>query len=581
MSLQIWLPLDGSVENKGLVDWNPTVTGATYVDGKIGKALNQGKIIMPADVTSQVLNNDAVSYCCWIYVNAEQGSRSNRALIFGNESMTAPNNRKFSIFQFPACNDLHLSWQNEITNEAFYAPRFLGVLPSYKWTHIAVTYQNPDIKVYINGKLIATGQGVSNSQSFAYDTDFIHDSEYHYLNDVRLYNHCLSPKEVREISKGLCLHYRLSGHGGENLLKNAPPNFESIFSNFNGNINTCVNIGQLHIEDVEANEPITLKAVYKYKDIIPSTGNTATLWIQGSGNINSWTGGIGFGPSETISGTGIKAVIRTANLNESQSKNDYFWMNTRYDYVKSGSIQLVSIKAEKGKNATHWTPAKGDELYATLGYDSVVEPDCSGFGHDGVKSGEIVLDSDTPRYSTSYGFKDGITISAKEKMNPAPTDAITISVWMYIPDYQQTCAVSCYESGGVGIHLSQNAVYFQIFGGGVYHNVGANISKGSWVHVVGTFDGENLKIYVNGQLKGAVSYSGKISYNGSVPWMVAGNPDANGNASENFTGRLSDLRIYATALSGEDILDLYQTGASIDNAGGAYTYELMEEQWNT
>ena len=44
-----------------------------------------------------------------------------------------------------------------------------------------------------------------------------------------------------------------------------------------------------------------------------------------------------------------------------------------------------------------------------------------------------------------------------------------------------------------------------------------------------------------------------------------------------FTGKISDFRLYATALSAEDIADLYHTPANIDNLGGIHGFEFVEE----
>jgi len=50
------------------------------------------------------------------------------------------------------------------------------------------------------------------------------------MNDIRIYDTALSPREVKEISKGLVLHYPLSMPGGENLLKNSLTNFPELWS---------------------------------------------------------------------------------------------------------------------------------------------------------------------------------------------------------------------------------------------------------------------------------------------------------------------------------------------------------------
>ena len=44
-----------------------------------------------------------------------------------------------------------------------------------------------------------------------------------------------------------------------------------------------------------------------------------------------------------------------------------------------------------------------------------------------------------------------------------------------------------------------------------------------------------------------------------------------------FVGSISDVRLYATALSAEDILTMYKTSGIIDNKGNVYAYEFKEE----
>lgn len=56
---------------------------------------------MPAAATADVFNKDAVSICFWLYNGGATGN------IFGTDGMTAPNNRRFSLYQYSTTNDLH------------------------------------------------------------------------------------------------------------------------------------------------------------------------------------------------------------------------------------------------------------------------------------------------------------------------------------------------------------------------------------------------------------------------------------------------------------------------------------------
>lgn len=211
MALVAWYPLNGDVTNHGVGNASfSSTSGAVFVNnGKTGKAL-QGTaktFSWTAEQTASLLNSQEFSISFWLYVDAETGSTTNRGMLFGNSGMTPPTNRRYSLFQYPSCNDLHWSWQNDDSSNAFIGQVLTGVLPSYKWTHICVVYKNPTSYVYINNELKKTATGTQTSTNWSVVTNVLYQNPYTRKCDYRIFNHAISAKEREEIYKSCILHY--------------------------------------------------------------------------------------------------------------------------------------------------------------------------------------------------------------------------------------------------------------------------------------------------------------------------------------------------------------------------------------
>lgn len=215
MSLILWLPLQGTLENKGISDI--VVDGhSSTVDTAHGKlALSCQKF---ARSTSQYLSFPAFlsadsefTYCCWFNTS----SLDQTQCLFSQRTAAAVTG--FSIFYMGASTD-------EIRFDDGASLSSSGTISTAnQWYHIAVVRTATNKYIYINGTLRGSGArnnptkvntnyaliGGSQGNATAVPTD---NALNGYLQDVRIYDHALSAAEIRELARGLTLHYKLNGN---------------------------------------------------------------------------------------------------------------------------------------------------------------------------------------------------------------------------------------------------------------------------------------------------------------------------------------------------------------------------------
>ena len=585
------------IKNQGLIndEFITSIDPTFSNDGKLGKCLEQGQFDMSATMTSKILNNQALTICFWIYVNAEEGSKG--STIFGNINNNVEfNNRKFSIFQYPTCNDLHLSWMNDAAKAFMMTPIYKGVLPSYQWTHVTITYHNPTMTVYINGIKKYTYSGVSNSSSFEYQTRVVWQNAYRKLNDFRIYNECLSPRQVKEISKGLVCHYPMGNVdgkiGGRNLLVKTNQGKTKWANAHADGSYSCesVNWNGINAVKMSCATPTTSWKMFIFNGLLenfdklePSAIYTLSYDVIGNIKVsfsNLWDSDATHSIVASAQGTVIKKTygfhyIVNITLKDALNKSKqlvYF----RNDLKAGESVIIANLKFEKGNKATAYTPCPMDDAVM---YDNVIY-DTSGYGNNGDVTDSTcpTWSNDTPRYKGSYVFNgNNQYLKFQNPITSSSTD-FTISCWVKFDDTtgnSTICTMRTAVGNGIALFKIGNKIRFDDNAQFTFSDY--TISANAWTHVVVTRSSSCKKLYVNGILKQTVNTVGDMKLISNVGTIGASSQGGDG-ISNYLNGQLSDFRIYATALSDSNILELYQSSASVDNNGNLMLAgEVIEE----
>lgn len=550
MALQVWLPLNGDVRNQGLLGDLTVTATPTFADaGKIGKCLSSGSLSMSAEQTQQVLNNDEFTFATWLYLNSDTGSGS--TAIFGNEGMTAPNNRRFTVFLYDTLQKVHLSWQNYDSNSTVVGTVSGAIIPLKQWTHLAVTYSksSKEVKVYLNGA-VKESYNVSGdfiSPSYEYETRLMPDNSTVRYNDYRIYNHCLSPKEVKEISKGLVLHYKMD----DGCLKTANNLVTGLTGG--GQCTTSSNIVTISGSNSDTyfylNTSAALTSGKTYKiSCVGNFDNGKYYYFPIGGQTNT-------SPGQLLVKNGYCSLVFTAN-----------------DTIQNNGAKIILDDTSRSAGAGTITNITLEEVNGIY--------DCSGFGYNGSKINSLFTSSDTARYTSSFDFGSDTSNYYKNcgaikcPIDLSGCNSCTIAFWAKPIGNHSLFCLSGDSSGG-----GYNDKYLQHFDGNIFlgyqsgKNISFNPTLNEWHNYAITYDNLNLKLYKDGVLQATSSFSNTIMDN--IKYIFINYCYAGGVDRKSAT-KMSDFRFYSTTLSAEDVKELYNTSAMVCDNGTVMAYSLEE-----
>lgn len=638
MTLIAHYRLDGNADD-AFGKFNGVASDVTWVAGKLGQAasFNGSTSYIDSKISPEIFRAD-VSICMW--ANFLDDSRG---ILFGNYN----NVGGFAVEKHTS-NRLRVYFNGRFD---YFTPN--NVITTAAWHHLAFVRDTRanQWRVYVDGSLVGSTAWVGAWVMAGMSTVWIGrdirtgtTTTYGSLDDVRIYDHALSLREVRDLAMGLAVHYPMSAKAQyyENLLRPennavntyhpsyrpasgiahgswgassevAPPVegvivykvVEDAVDTQNPRYGIRLNATDLALYDKDCilsywiYLPSQYAGRYVNSEFIVCQNSTGVDWhtVRGYNSTFNFYGAgtirdqvierIDFGKLDQWQRIAVRFKPLTANIQlpENGGNDNNVWV--------AGWIRIHVSGAVSGGTPFHLYISGGQLVRSREAQDwayGVNQPVLRDSSKQGL---DIELLETTPNWIEESPTGRGsylFTNDATKRIDRPLVDlgsTLTYSCWAKQDSteghFYKFIVSSGRDTGNTGVNvLSQSGVITVFYGGGPQGNgiLSSGVSVvGVWRHIVFTHDMVNgARLYVDGVLTTTgpartIDYSqannrtviGKMAY--SYTSTAAYFP---------FSGPISDVRFYASALTADQVKELYQQRASLDSQGNFYASMLRE-----
>lgn len=314
----IWAFTEEALENRGLLN-DPTASGSvTYVDGKIGKAIDCANTATINFEDSEALNNDHHTIAFWMNMTASTAGYEEIVLASVDNSAV---NRSPLLSQYG--QKFHFRYTDTGTGSGVNSgPSDFGETSSTDfslntWYHVCITKNAGTIKVYIDGSEIISSTGHPHPSMAGQKIRLFNGNANLYVNDLRIYPSVLNNTEIEDLSRGIVAHYKLNGAGQDGSGYDQHGTASGVTWSVNNRNNDAV-INDQYGSFSQSNDSVITMVdgnIARIKALVNQENISFSFWFRSSGFVNEGsTANILFGLNNVISDFSFGAGIGSTNL---------------------------------------------------------------------------------------------------------------------------------------------------------------------------------------------------------------------------------------------------------------------------